>query len=225
MARPGKVPPPYLVGEFTYPILPPHQGGAQWFYSLPKHDALCLSADYIYKEYRGALKHGNIFSLDLGPDYAGKLRQIDVETLRKVGDMIKNPPTAPQPPLSSGKPAKASSTWQAPGYEAAKAFDDDDDTRWGAAEAERSGWLEVDLGTGSRISRVVVKELGYPRTEEFAIEYEDGGTWKELARGTTLAGEKEFKFPPVSARHVRLHILKATQTPTIEEFQVYQDGK
>ena len=225
MGQPGKVSPPYLVNEFTYPILPPHQGGANWFYSLPKHDNLCLPAKKIYEDYCGAVKHGNIFSIDIGPDYAGKLRQIDVETLQKVGDMIKNPPPAPPPPLSSGKPAKASSTWHAPGYEAAKAFDDDYETRWAAAEAERSGWLEVDLGTDSRIGRVVVKELGYPRTQEFAIEYQDAGTWKELARGTTLAGVKEFKFPPVSARHVRLNILKATQTPTIEEFQVYLEGK
>ena len=34
----------FLVGEFTYPILPGHEGGAMWFYSLPKHDGLCRSA-------------------------------------------------------------------------------------------------------------------------------------------------------------------------------------
>ena len=41
--------------------------------------------------YLGAVKHGNIFSIDLGPNYDGKLRDIDVQTLRKVGQMIKNP--------------------------------------------------------------------------------------------------------------------------------------
>ena len=28
----------YRLAEFTYPILPPHEGGAMWFYSLPQHD-------------------------------------------------------------------------------------------------------------------------------------------------------------------------------------------
>ena len=65
MGKPGKVNPPYLVGEFTYPILPPHQGGAMWFYSLPRHDKLCLAPERIYRDYAGAVKHGNIFSLDL----------------------------------------------------------------------------------------------------------------------------------------------------------------
>ena len=85
----------YLLAEFTYPILPPHKGGAMWFYSLPIHDNLCYPAEKLYKDYLGAVKYGNIFSLDVGPDYNGKLRAIDVETLRKVGEMIKNGPRTP----------------------------------------------------------------------------------------------------------------------------------
>jgi alpha-L-fucosidase len=85
----------YLVAEFTYPIQPPHSGGAMWFYSLPKHDNLCKSAESIYKDYLGAVKYGNIFSLDVGPNYEGKLRDIDVKTLHEVGEMIRT--NAPLP--------------------------------------------------------------------------------------------------------------------------------
>jgi alpha-L-fucosidase len=208
----------YLLAEFTYPILPPHNGGAMWFYSLPKHDNLCLSAQKLYKDYLGAVKYGNIFSLDVGPDYKGRLRKIDVETLQKVGQMIRNPPP---PSLTTGKRATASSSWPQPGYEADKAVDGDETTRWGAAADARSGWLEVDLGNEALIGRAVIKELGYHRTQQFAIEWKDGGVWKELARGTTIAGEKEIKFQPVTARYVRLNILKATEVPTIEEFDLY----
>jgi alpha-L-fucosidase len=79
----------YLLAEFTYPILPKHAGGAMWFYSLPIHDQLCSPAKDIYEDYVGAVKYGNIFSLDAGPDYAGKLRDIDVATLHEVGEMIR----------------------------------------------------------------------------------------------------------------------------------------
>jgi len=89
----------YLLAEFTYPILPPHKGGAQWFYSLPKHDNLCHSAKKIYADYLGAVKYGNIFSLDVGPDYKGRLRDIDVKTLRQVGQMIRD--KAPMPDLGA----------------------------------------------------------------------------------------------------------------------------
>ena len=84
----------YLLAEFTYPILPPHQGGAMWFYSLPLHDGLCLPPEKLYRDYLGAVQYGNIFSIDVGPDYAGKLRKIDVRTLRQVGEMIRTPPPA-----------------------------------------------------------------------------------------------------------------------------------
>jgi len=75
----------YLVAEFTYPILPTRKGGADWFYSLPEHDGLCHSAEKVFQDYLGALEFGNIFSLNVGPDYAGRLRDIDVRTLRQVG--------------------------------------------------------------------------------------------------------------------------------------------
>ena len=211
----------YLVAEFTYPILPRHKGGAQWFYSLPKHDELCHPAEKVHRDYVGALKHGNIFSIDVGPNYEGRLRDIDVKTLREVGNMIRNPPPAPPPSLSAGKRATASSTWSDPGYEPDKAFDDDEATRWGAAAGSRSGWLAVDLAGQTLVGRAVVMEIGYPRTREFVIEYKVGDEWKELARGTTIGRRKQVDFTPVRARHLRLRILKAVEVPTIEEFRLY----
>jgi len=85
----------YRIAEFTYPILPPHTGGAQWFYSLPQHDGLCLPAEKLFRDYLGAVQYGNLFSIDVGPDYAGRLREIDVKTLRQVGERIRASRVAP----------------------------------------------------------------------------------------------------------------------------------
>lgn len=79
----------YIAAEFTYPILPEHKGGAMWFYSLPQHDTLCISAEKIYNDYLGAVKFKNIFSIDVGPDYKGEIRDIDVKTLKIVGQYIR----------------------------------------------------------------------------------------------------------------------------------------
>ncbi|MHB8898956.1 MAG: alpha-L-fucosidase [Thermoguttaceae bacterium] len=95
----------YRLAEFTYPILPPHQGGAMWFYSLPIHDGLCHPAAKLYADYLGAVKYGNIFSLDVGPDYAGRLREIDVKTLREVGRIIRGEPGQGDP--AAQQPAAA----------------------------------------------------------------------------------------------------------------------
>jgi len=78
----------FLVAEFTYPILPSHEGGADWFYSLPEHDDLCKPAEDLYKDYLGSVQYGNIFSINVGPNYEGKIREIDVITLQKMGKYI-----------------------------------------------------------------------------------------------------------------------------------------
>jgi alpha-L-fucosidase len=79
----------WLAAEFTYPILPSHQGGAMWFYSLPKHDELVHPVAKLWDDYRSAVKYGNILSIDVGPDYESKLRKVDVNTLMRVGQMIR----------------------------------------------------------------------------------------------------------------------------------------
>jgi len=85
----------YLLAEFTYPIQPKRPKGAMWFYSHPDNEDACHSAEKLYADYLGAKKYGNVFALDVGPDYNGKIRKIDVETLQKVGEMIRT--KAPMP--------------------------------------------------------------------------------------------------------------------------------
>jgi alpha-L-fucosidase len=80
----------YLAAEFTYPILPKHKGGADWFYSLPRHNDLCQPAAKLFDDYKGAVKYGNIFSINVGPNYEGRIRDIDVKTLGEVGTRIRD---------------------------------------------------------------------------------------------------------------------------------------
>lgn len=112
----------------------------------------------------------------------------------------------------------ASSTWSVPGFEAEKANDDNSKSRWSGAEGTRSGWLEIDLGTEMSVGRALIRETSFPRTEEFVLEYLDGDVWKEITKGSAIAGEKMIPFSPVKARRFRLNILKASNVPTIEEF-------
>jgi alpha-L-fucosidase len=127
-------------------------------------------------------------------------------------------------PVNSPKPkATASSVW-GPGYEPNQALDGDETTRWGAAHDAHSGWLEVDLGKQTEIDRAVVMEIGFPRTQQFAIEVLTGTQWKPLAAGTQIAGRRVYDFRPVTAQRFRLNILAADGVPTIEEFQLLAPG-
>lgn len=151
--------------------------------------------------------------------FKGEDRNIAVLARAFNGKPLPAPVPPPPPALFSGKPTTASSTWGA-SYGSDKACDYDDSTRWAAAPDTRSGWLEVDLGKDEQVGRVEILEASYPRTEEFTIEYKVGGIWKELDRGTTIGEKKGIDFPPVTARFIRLNILKANDVPTIDEFRV-----
>ena len=73
------------------------------------NDDVACTPEKIYGDYLGAGKYGNLFSLDVGPDRSGRIREIDVTTLRKVGQYIRgevNPPPEPCPVVG----VKASST-------------------------------------------------------------------------------------------------------------------
>ncbi len=83
----------YVAAEFTYPILGGNRRGTpyfgRWFYTRPEWDNVAASADDIYRDYLDAAKHGNLFSLDVAPTPAGKLRAIDRKTLEEVGRRIR----------------------------------------------------------------------------------------------------------------------------------------
>ncbi|MHC4124234.1 MAG: alpha-L-fucosidase [Planctomycetota bacterium] len=75
----------YLVAEFTMPML----GGNRWFYTNEDDKFICMPAEKIFRLYQGAVEYGNVFSLDVTPDRNGRLREIDIKTLKKVGEMIR----------------------------------------------------------------------------------------------------------------------------------------
>jgi len=161
----------------------------------------------------GQLRGGKVVSLVVMP----KSRAKDV-----VNWLGKQPAYQPPPlPLSQGKPASASSMFNQPGYDPARAFDGDTGTRWASDYAARSGWLAVDLGVEMEIGRVWLSEIEWPETREFTIEVQQGETWKEIARGTTIGPDKDIPFAPVKARHIRLNIRKAAMAININEFQVF----
>lgn len=131
----------------------------------------------------------------------------------------------PARPLRQGKSAAASSTFDQPGYDAANACDGDIRTRWASDFAARDGWLAVDLGEGKEIGSVWLSEIEWPETLEFTIEIKQGDAWKEIARGTTIGADETLEFPPVRAREVRLHVLKAKRPININEFQLFAPDK
>jgi alpha-L-fucosidase len=129
--------------------------------------------------------------------------------------------------LAAHQPAEASNVHGGGTvFGADKAVDDDPETRWATADEVRQCWLEVDLRQPQTIDRITIAELE-PRITKFQIEYRltPDEAWKTAMSGDKAGRRFEAKFPPVQARHVRLHILEATFAPTLWEFGVFGPAK
>ncbi|MBM3880334.1 MAG: hypothetical protein FJ387_11560 [Verrucomicrobia bacterium] len=150
-----------------------------------------------------------------------------IDTLIRLtldGPALDLPPLAvPTASLAEGKPATASNVFlKQAGFAADKAFDGDAQTRWATDSGTKTAWLEVDLGRAERFSRVTIDEWvgAGPRIQAFELQIRDGQTWTTVQHGTTLGRHAELRFAPVTARHLRLNILSATEGPSINEFEV-----
>jgi alpha-L-fucosidase len=128
--------------------------------------------------------------------------------------------------LAFGKPATASNTFRNMAeYQPDKAIDDDEQTRWATDSGTEAAWIQVDLGQPTTFNRVRIREaVRYgERIRRFQLEYKLGDEWKVALSGRTVGRDYKSGFPAVTARHVRLNILEATEGPTIWELQLFGD--
>jgi len=176
---------------------------------------------YLYAQITEAWRRGasNVL-LSCAADHTGRFRDKDVGQLTRLGEMLKDVSA----PLTHGKPATASCVLQNQAqWKGDKALDGDTYTRWVAGEGVTSACLEVDLEKEETFNRAILLEA-YPERDNircFQIEYEQDGEWKVCHRGTRIGQGLEVIFPSVSARRVRLHIIEATESPAIFEFQLF----
>lgn len=133
------------------------------------------------------------------------------------------PAAMPSGSVAVGRKAAASNVFQnqVGQYGPQKAVDDDPDTRWATDWGTKEAWLEVDLGGPKTIDRAAISEYA-PRIQQFELQAREGDAWKTFHKGTRVREDGLIRFEPVTAQVVRLNILKASEGPTIWEFQLFE---
>jgi len=121
--------------------------------------------------------------------------------------------------------ATVSSTWPGRESELNKAHitDGDFDTTWATEEKARDGWVTVDLENEIEVRQARLSDSPYHRTQAFDLEAQVDGKWKKIAEGKTIGDGLQIEFEPVRARLFRLNIRQAGDTPTLSEFQLFND--
>jgi len=128
--------------------------------------------------------------------------------------------------LALGKEVTVSGEWQGreKGLSKQHANDGDFDTIWaGADEKSRDGWVQIDLGEEHEVESALLDDHTYNRTRKFEVQAQVAGAWKTLVAGTTIGSQKREIFPAAKARVFRLVIKDATDTPMVNEFQLFGD--
>ena len=86
----------------------------------------------------------------------------------------------------------------------------------------KQGWLELDLGSVKQFDSILIEE-GWGRIQRFELQIQAGNQWRTMLEGQTIGPYFLRDVPRAEARRVRLNILEATNTPTIWEFQLFDD--
>src|ERR1700760_4599481 len=126
--------------------------------------------------------------------------------------------------LSQGQPTTASSTENA-GTPAADATDGNTTTRWSSAFSDPQ-WLQVDLGSVSTISQVVLNwEAAYATAFQIQTST-DGTTWTPVYSTTTGTGGTQTLTVSGTGRYVRMYgTARATGYGySLWEFGIYTGG-
>jgi alpha-L-fucosidase len=190
-----------------------------WFWH-PNDEGTLKSVDELVQEYNVTVGRGAQFMLGLAPDNTGRLPAADVARLKEFGERIRA--------IYSNNLALRR---QRVVGDAAAAFDGDPDTWWQAPQPQATeqgsnhdpAVLTIAFAQPTTFDRTVVMERlnDGQHVTKYAVDVEEHGEWREVARAQAIGHKKIDIFPLVTATVVRLRLLESSGPAQIREFQVY----
>jgi alpha-L-fucosidase len=108
-------------------------------------------------------------------------------------------------------------------FNAEKTIDGNNDTYWATDDGVTNASLTIDLRKPTTFNRFLVQEyirLGQ-RVKAFTVEALVDGTWKEVAKATTIGFKRILLFPGVKATQIRFTITDSKSCPVISNLGIY----
>ncbi|MGB8492359.1 MAG: alpha-L-fucosidase [Bacteroidales bacterium] len=108
-------------------------------------------------------------------------------------------------------------------FSAEKAIDGNKDTYWATDDGVTKASITIDFGKPTDFNRFLAQEyirLGQ-RVKAFTVEALVNGTWKEVAKATTVGYKRILRFPVVKATQVRFTITDSKSCPVISNLGIY----
>jgi alpha-L-fucosidase len=184
-----------------------------WFWH-PNDEASLKSTDDLVKDYDESVGHGATLMLGIAPDRNGRVPDSDVARLKEFGAAIR---------ARYGKSLLDSNEWTSDAGYAAPRRGESAGATWTARDAHE-GALDVKFAKPVTFDCAMTMEwlTDGQHVQRYAIEVErEGGQWVAIANGEAIGHKKIDHFAPVTAQHVRLHLLDTSSAAHIREFQLY----
>lgn len=196
-----------------------------WFWNA---DSSVISLGQMQSIYFTTVGRNTTLMFNVAPSTTGLLDAQDLDLLAQFGAWYES---LYRTNLLRDQPVVADTTWAAPGFEAARALDDDLCTSWAADGAATSARLEVTPRSPITFTVISIREPieSGERTTAYHVELRQNGSWNRApvdASGTPIAGtvigqRQLWQLAPTTADAVALVIDSARGPPAIAEFGAY----
>jgi alpha-L-fucosidase len=192
-----------------------------WFYHESENDRVKSGVELVEIWY-GSVGRGANLLLNVPPDRRGLIHEADEASLREMRRVLAE---TFDENVANGAQARAShERGDARRFGASNLLDGDTETYWATDDGVTSADVVFELGREQTFDVVKVCEairLGQ-RVESFAVDWWDGQTWQELARGTTVGPRRVMRTARVTTERVRLRIESCRGTAVVvSEFGIY----
>jgi alpha-L-fucosidase len=203
----------------------PDRPNNQWFWS-PTITEIPLGQ--LQSIYFTAVGMNTTLVFNVPPSPTGQFDAQEVQLLRDFGAWYDS---LYRTNLVHAQPIAADTTWAGPGFDAAKAVDDDICTSWAAGSGTTSGRLEVTPRAPVTFKIISIREPieRGERATAYHVEIRQNGVWDRApvdAAGTTISGtvigERQlWELNSTTADAIALVIDGARGEPAIAELGVY----
>jgi alpha-L-fucosidase len=191
-----------------------------WFYHAGQDNEV-KTPEKLVDIYFSSVGRNGVLLLNIPPDKRGRIHESDVRNLAGMRRILDR---TFKTDFTTG--AKVNASVERKGHSAGFIVDHDQRTFWTAEEENEAATLELELRQERTFSVAMLQEFirEGQRVEEFTLEAWDGKEWRAFAAGTTIGSKRLLRFPEVTARRVRLVIVRSRRNPAISSFGLFKMG-
>jgi alpha-L-fucosidase len=192
----------------------------EWFYH-PGENERVKTVPHLMETYYNSIGRNGTLLLNFPIDVRGLIHENDEKAALAFADAVKKSFAVN---LALRKKATASNVrGNAKQFAAGMVVDENKNSYWATDDNIKTASLTIDFGKPTTFNRLLIQEyiqLGQ-RVKAFTVEALVDGSWKELAKATTIGYKRILRFPGVAATKVRFNIADAKSCPVISNIGIY----